>query len=84
MPLKIDDNKYLIYDSFEDSITDNFITKEQVFLFLKDFYLNMFSETYLNNFIGMLDKTGFDEVIRQNTFDSEKKKEIKDKIKLMK
>jgi hypothetical protein len=84
MPLKIDEDKYLIYDTFQDSVTDIIISREEALLFLQEFYLNIFSQKYLADFMGMMDKEGIAEILRYNTFDSDIKKEIWIKIDQLK
>lgn len=80
MPLLIEKDKFLLYNSFEDSVQDIVLSQDEVYEYLDNFYLNMFSKKYLDNFIGMSSQTHYSETIRHSTFDEEKKALIYEKI----
>lgn len=82
-PIKIDDGKYVIYNSFEDNITLNIISRDDAIDFLKVFYLDIFSERYCKSFIDMIDNTNYKDLISYNSFGEEKSimfKQINDLI----
>lgn len=80
MPLLVTDKEFVIYDSFEDTVGDTLLTKEEALSYLDSFYLEIFSKKYIESFIEMHSKTSYKETFRYNTMDRDKVKEMVAKI----